>query len=211
MTDHPPVTGVDFSLTATAIAWPDSQVLTHGRAGLTNVRTPLQERGQAMMGLVWELGSLVATRGLGGLLDTLPGQLAPAWPVLVLMEDFPPGNTRIDPERGYVWWALINLLHRHGVPVLAVPPSTLKMYACGMGNANKREVWAGVAQWWPQFEIHKVGKSGKVLPSQDFDRADAVALVAMACDLLGAPLVELPAKQRKALDALELPPGVKLP
>lgn len=205
---RPPVVGGDLSLTASALAWPDGTVLVHGRGGLTSVRTPLQERGQAMMGLVWDLGSLIAVQRLGGALDVLDG--GPEWPALMLVEDFPPGNTRIDPERGYVWWALVNLLNRHGVPVLAVPPSNLKQYACGLGNANKREVWAGVAEHLPQFEIHKTGKNGRVLTSPDFDKADAVTLVAMGMDLLGEPLVELPPKHRKALDALELPPGVRL-
>jgi crossover junction endodeoxyribonuclease RuvC len=208
---RPLAVGGDISLTASGLAWPNGIALTHGRTGLTSVRTPLQERGQAMMSLVVELGGLIAGGGLAGALDTLDG---PCWPRVVLLEDFPPGSgpgARIDPERGYLWWSLVNYLGRNGVPVLAVPPSSLKLYACGLGNANKREVWAGVHEWYPQFEIHKTSKSGKILTSPDFDKADAVALVAMGCDLLGEPLVELPAKQRKALDALELPPGVRLP
>lgn len=203
----PLVVGGDPSLTATALAWPDGRVITHGRAGLTNVRTPLQERGQAMMGLTLELGHLIAGGGLTGALEALDG---PLWPRLVLLEDFPAGNTRIDPERGYLWWSLINYLGRNGVPVLAVPPSNVKQYACGMGNANKREVIAGVREWFPQFEIRRTSKTGKILTTDDDNKADAVALVAMGMELLGQPLAELPGKHRRALDALELPPGVRL-
>jgi len=79
-----------------------------------------------------------------------------------------------------------------------------------MGNANKREVIVGVREWFPQFEIRRTSKTGKILTTDDDNKADAVALVAMGMELLGQPLVELPAKHRKALDALELPPGVRL-
>jgi hypothetical protein len=197
------VVGGDISLTAAALAWPDGVVLTHGRTGLTNPRTPLQDRGQAMKGLVVELANLITRWS--------DGAEVPVWPTLVLFEDFPPGNTRIDPERGYLWWSLVNLMGHYGVPVLPVPPSNLKQYACGMGNANKREVIAGVTEWFPQFEIRRTSKAGRPLTTFDDNKADAVTLMAMGCELLGEPLVELPAKHRKALDALELPPGVRLP
>jgi Holliday junction resolvasome RuvABC endonuclease subunit len=97
----------------------------------------------------------------------------------------------------------------HQIPVLVVPPNNLKQYACGMGSANKREVFAGMSEWFPGWELHKTGKRGNVLTSPDYDKADAVALMAIGCELLGEPLVELPAKHRKALDKLELPPGVR--
>jgi hypothetical protein len=208
---RPLVVGGDISLTASGLAWPDGVVLTHGRAGLTNQRIHVQERGQALMGLVWELGSLIGCRALGGDLTGLADPLGGVeWPTLVMIEHFASRGAGIDPERAYVWWSLINLLGRHGVPAIVVPPSTLKVYACGMGDANKREVWAGVAEHFPQYEIHKTGKRGTVLASEDHDKADAVTLMAMGRDLLGAPLVELPQKHRRALDALELPPGVRL-
>jgi hypothetical protein len=204
----PLVVGGDPSLTATALAWPHGRVITHGRAGLTNVRTPLQERGQAMMALILELGHLIAG---GAPTLALDAWSEVSWPRLVLLEDFPPGTgMRIDPERGYVWWSLVNYLGRNGVPVLAVPPSNVKQYACGMGNANKREVIAGVREWFPQFEIRRTSKTGKILTTDDDNKADAVALVAMGMELLGQPLAELPGKHRRALDALELPPGVRL-
>lgn len=207
---YPLAVGGDLSLTKSGLAWPDGVVVTHGRDGLTSQRTPLQERGQALMGLVWDLGSLIGCRTLGGDLTGLAETVE--WPALVVLEDFPPtSDQRIDPERGYLWWSLVNLLGRFGVPVLPVPPATLKIYACGLGSAHKDTVWAGVAEHFPQYEIHNTHKTtGKVLASKSYDRADAVTLMAIGCDLLGAPLVELPAKHRRALDTLELPPGVKL-
>lgn len=198
----PLVVGGDISLTASGLAWPDGTVLTHGRDGLTNPRVHVQERGRALMELTVELGSLIATRALPGAVE------ATQWPVLVVVENLPTTGANVQVERCYLWLSLVNFLGRCGVPVLEVAPSVVKKYACGLGNANKREVWAGVAEWFPQFEIHRVGKTGKVLTSPDFDRADAVTLMTIGCELLGEPLVELPAKHRKALDGLELPPGV---
>jgi crossover junction endodeoxyribonuclease RuvC len=184
--DQEDIVGVDLSLTATAIARIDG-VITHGRTGLTIVTTPLQSRGISLMTLTVELGDLIGT------------------PKLVLLEDFPPGM-RMDPERCYLWWSLVNLLGRRGVPVLAVPPSILKLYACGRGDANKREVIAGVREHFPAWEVRKTSKTGKILTTFDDNKADAVALYALGMELLGKPVADLPDQHRKAVLKLVLPP-----
>jgi len=196
----PHVVGGDISLTASGLAWPDRHTATAGAGGLANPRTYVGERAGRLGALAARLDDDVHSRNTrcGGLL-----------PRLVVLEDFPAGSTRIDPERGYLWWRLIERLTVQGVPVLPVPPTTLKLYACGMGNANKREVIAGVQEFFPDWPIMKTSKAGKVLTTVDDNRADAVVLMAIGCELLGGPLVELPAKHRKALDKLELPPGVR--
>jgi len=197
----PHVVGADVSLTATGLAWPDRHTMTHGAAGLTNPRTYVGDRAEGLDQLAEELYSHIIGRR-ATFEDWLPR--------LVVLEDFPAGSTRIDPERGYLWWRVVKLLtSMHQIPVLVVPPNNLKQYACGMGSANKREVFAGMSEWFPGWELHKTGKRGNVLTSPDYDKADAVALMAIGCELLGEPLVELPAKHRKALDKLELPPGVR--
>lgn len=197
----PHVVGADISLTATGMAWPDHHTDVYGVSGLTSPRLPLDERADGLNTLASTLYELIVSRR--AVFDD--------WlPRLVVVEDFPPtAGVRIDPERGFLWWRLVRKLTALGVPVLAVPPNTLKLYACGMGNANKREVTAGVREFFPGWEIMKTSKTGKVLTTVDDNKADAVALMAIGCELLGEPLVELPAKQRKALDALELPPGVR--
>jgi hypothetical protein len=195
----PHVVGGDISLTASGLAWPDRHTVTEGVTGLANARTYVGNRAGLLGALAARLDDTIHSRYV------LYGNM----PRLVLLEDFPAGSTRIDPERGYLWWRLVERLAANGVPVLPVPPSTLKLYACGMGNANKREVIAGVQQHFPDWPIMKTGKNGKVLTTVDDNKADAVALMALGCELLGEPLVELPAKHRKALDKLELPPGVR--
>lgn len=198
--DH--VVGADVSLTATGLAWPDHHTDTLGATGLANPRTPLAERAHGLEVLAKRLDNAITGRGAA----------FDHWlPRLVVIEDFPSGggSIRIDPERGFIWWLLIMQLATWGVPVVAVPPSTLKLYACGMGNANKREVVAGIQEFFPQWPIMKTSKSGKELTTVDENKADAVGLMAIGMELLGEPLVELPAKQRKALDVLELPPGMR--
>jgi len=198
-TTLPDVGGLDLSLTATALAWPDGTVGTRGAAGLTNDRIAEAQRAAGLEDLAVTLANWV---GSGP-----PGATDP--PRLVLVEALPSARTSVDPERCHVWWRVVHLLTVHGVPILVVQPSVVKLYACGMGNANKREVIAGIAEWFPAFEIHRTSKAGKVLTTYDDNKADAVALMALGCELLGEPLVELPAKHRKALDKLELPPGVR--
>lgn len=195
----PHVVGGDLSLTASGLAWPDHHTDATGAAGLANPRTYVGERAGLLGALAARLESVIHSR------NTLFG----GQPRLVVLEDFPSGNTRIDPERGYLWWRLVERLTADGVPVLPVPPTTLKLYACGMGNANKREVIAGVQEFFPDWQIMKTSKTGKVLTTVDDNKADAVVLMAIGCALLGEPLVELPAKHRKALDKLELPAGVR--
>lgn len=195
------VVGVDFSLTNTGAAWPDRATASTGAAGLTNPRTYVGDRAQALDELADKVYQLIISRR-----EHYDFRL----PRLVVVEDFPPGNTRSDPERGFLWWRTMFMMSAFGIPVLPVPPSTLKQYACGMGNANKREVIAGVREFFPQWPIMRTSKTGKELTTVDEDKVDAVVLMAIGCDLLGEPLVELPAKHRKALDKLELPPGVRM-
>jgi len=199
-TTPPHVVGGDISLTASGLAWPDRHVMTYGVVGLANPRLPLGERAHGLEGLCRDLERRICGRG---------AQFDNALPDLVVVEGLPSARTQVDPERCHLWWAVVFRLALAGVPVLDVPPATVKVYACGMGNANKREVIAGVQEWFPEWEINKTSKTGKVLTTVDDNKADAVALMAIGCELLGEPLVELPAKQRKALDKLELPPGVR--
>lgn len=78
---------------------------------------------------------------------------------------------------------------RHGIPYAVIPPSTLKLYATGRGNAKKGEVRSAVAEL---YGIHTEG------PAR-YDEADAYAAVAAAYDWLGYPLATVPDRQRAAL------------
>ena len=95
-----------------------------------------------------------------------------------------------------LWWLTVHRLYSLGVAVVAVQPNTLKKYATGKGNAGKDEVLLAVAKRYPHVDV------------TNNNEADALVLAAMGADHLGAPLVDLPAAHRAALDGVQWPtPG----
>lgn len=194
----PSVAGGDTSLTATGFAWPNGTTRTHGRTGLTSFTTAPGERASELSALAGEL------------LDHLTIRSPSLNPLqLVALEGLPTSGTKTDAERCYLWWRLVEKLQLHGVPVIAVPPTTVKLYMTGLGNANKREVIAAVKAELPGWEICKTSKAGKPLTTDDDNKADAVVLMAIASHLMGHPLVTVTPYRERALEKLILPPGVR--
>lgn len=76
-------------------------------------------------------------------------------------------------ERAGLWWMLRERLDAWGVPVAVAPPSAVKKYATGVGNADKDRVLAAVIRRWPDVEV-----TGN-------DEADALCLAALGRDWLG--------------------------
>jgi hypothetical protein len=194
----PLVIGGDLSLTATALAWPDAEVKTHGRDGLTGTKLSPGRKAVALSVLARELYFMTTGRpNASGI-------------TLLMVEMLPTTGTRVNSERCYLWHEYVRLCQGlSGIPIIDVPPTSLKLYITGMGDANKREVLAAVAKLLPQFDIRRHGKSGKPLKTLDDNRADAAVLCAMGMDLLGHPLVEVPARNRAALHTLALPEGIQ--
>lgn len=182
-TGDPLVVGLDPSLTASGLAWPDGHTEKFGQAGLTTQSTPIARRGEMLTALVVSIFNITAGRGV---------------PVLIVMEDLPPTPRHFDWERGYLWWSLVNVFTRRNVPVLAVPPTTLKKYATGKGNAAKTAMVDATARRLPQFET-----------GGDDNRCDAAWLCALGRDMLGVSIVDMPAVNRSVLDKLQLPAGVR--
>ena len=84
-------------------------------------------------------------------------------------------------------------LWERAVPVVEVPPSSLKKYATGRGNAPKDQVLAAA--------IRRLGFKG-----HDHNEADALWLRTMARDHYGLPgTPEMPKKHREALAGVEWP------
>ena len=81
---------------------------------------------------------------------------------------------------------------RRRIPFIEVPPSTLKKYTTGKGNANKDAMLAAA--------IRRFGFAGV-----SNDEADAFLLWCMAMDAYGLGQVTVPKLQRAALDAVEWP------
>lgn len=158
------VMGLDLSLTATGVAYPD------GLAGCIRSKKRDAER-------------LVEIRGRieAGLLD-YPTDL-----VVIEGPAFgrPNGMHALGQLAGVVYVRLLELEQKH----LEVPPSCVKKYATGKGNAKKVEVITSARE--------RLGYDG-----HDDNEADALWLRALGMDLLGEPVVVVPALHRAALDKL---------
>lgn len=85
--------------------------------------------------------------------------------------------------------------HRHTIPYALVPPSNLKLYTTGRGNAAKGEVRSAIAD---RYGVHTEGVGR-------YDMADAYGALAAASDWLGQPLAVVPEKNRGALAGCQWP------
>lgn len=95
-------------------------------------------------------------------------------------------------ERAGLWWLVTQKLWAGNVQYVVMPPSALKKYATGKGNASKDEVLLATAKRFPAFN------GGN-------DAADALWLAAAGADHLGHPPVVVPAAQRAALAKVDWP------
>jgi Holliday junction resolvasome RuvABC endonuclease subunit len=174
--DGPNVVGLDLSLTGTGVASVDGTRLVRstGHKGDT-----LVQRAHRLAGLHAEI-----TSALTGSID------------LVAIEAPSTGHARGSSgsvhDRSGLWWLVVTDLVDWGVPVVEVPPATLKKYVTGKGNAQKPDV---------RMEIFK--RYG--IDLRDDNEADAFALRALGLDLLGHPLAVMPAANRAALEKLPRP------
>lgn len=89
-------------------------------------------------------------------------------------------------ERGGLWWYIVESLDCAGLNIAVVPPAVVKKYATGKGNAGKDEVLLAASRRFDWF-------------SGGNDEADALWLAAIAAELLGEPLVQMPAAHRAGL------------
>lgn len=85
--------------------------------------------------------------------------------------------------------------HRHQLPYAVIPPSNLKQYTAGRGNATKGEVRSAIAD---RYGVHTEG------PGR-YDMADAYGALAAACAWLGQSLAEVPERNAKALAGCQWP------
>lgn len=179
------VVGIDLSLTATGLAWSTGEVQRHGRQGLTLARVPLDQRARALHSLADEIQMLALYRK----------NLSQATQLAVI-ENLPTGRTAggvVSTEKAYVWWEFVRQ-SADTLSVLDVAPAVVKKYATGKGNASKAEVIDATARRMPWYDTRG-----------DDNLCDAAWLCAIGCELLGHPIVQLPASHRIALVKLQLP------
>lgn len=100
-------------------------------------------------------------------------------------------------DRAGLWWHVVGALYERKVPTAIVPPSTLKKWATGKGNADKSTVAAGVTRLFPDAEC-----------SND-NEFDSLCLAAMGAQHLGYD-VPRRAHHESALGGAEWPPIMPL-
>lgn len=93
---------------------------------------------------------------------------------------------------GMVHGSVRELLLRHDVPYVVVPPATLKAFATGKGNADKTAM-----------AIAALKRAGREFP--DDNQCDAAWLRWAALDALGQPEFPMPATQRERLAKVTWP------
>lgn len=167
------VLGLDLSLTATGAA---------GNAGggwATTIKPPTKLRGHERMG---HLVSEIFEKYLDG--------------VDVVAVEGPSYGSQSGQaghhERAGLWWIVTYRLWQRFTPTVVIPPSSLKKYATGKGNAGKDEMLSACVRRFDAF-------------TGDNNAADATWLVAATADHFGAPMIAMPAANRAALDAIVWP------
>lgn len=93
---------------------------------------------------------------------------------------------------GMVHGSVRELLIRHSVPYVVIPPATLKAYATGKGNADKTAM-----------AIAALKRAGREFA--DDNQCDAFWLRAAGLDWYGAPEFEVPKTQRDRLTKVTWP------
>jgi Holliday junction resolvasome RuvABC endonuclease subunit len=165
------VLALDLSLTSTGVAFPD---------GTHTTWQPKTRRGCERM--AW-------------LLDELCAWLDRNAPDVVVLEGFAyAAKGRSTHEIGGLGWVVRMALHDRGIAWVEVPPSSLKKYATGRGNAGKPEMQAAAAK-----------RLGHTPDRPDDNVIDALFLRAMALDAYGWPECVMPADQVAALGKVDWP------
>lgn len=115
-------------------------------------------------------------------------------PELVILEGLAYGTqTGKAMERAGLHYIVRLQLWYQDIPFVVAPPTTLKKYITGKGNAGKDEVMIAAVKQLPMMEI------------KNNNEADAAVLFAMAKDWYGEALITVPKVNRSALDKIEWP------
>jgi Holliday junction resolvasome RuvABC endonuclease subunit len=99
-------------------------------------------------------------------------------------------------ERAGLAWLVRIALWKRDIPYAVVPPTCLKQYLTGKGNASKEEMVIEAVRAFPQYVF------------KDNNQADALTLLAMGYDRIGSPLITRPAKNRQSLNKVAWPEGL---
>jgi crossover junction endodeoxyribonuclease RuvC len=133
------VLGVDPSLTATGLAIINDAITGNGHAQTATIRSaPVGPSLTARLARIDDItGDIEAHAGADLVViegPSLHSRDAGTW------------------ERAGLWWHTIRRIHAYGVPVVEVPPTTVKKFATGKGNADKVAVSVAMSRLWPDVD-----------------------------------------------------------
>ena len=168
----PRVVTFDLSLTSTGFALHD---------GTTGIMAPGTKRTGPER-LDWIRGRILDTLTRGGYTSQ----------DLVAMEDFAYARPQGATSAGGLGWLIRWTLWAQSIPYVLIPPTSVKKYATGKGNAKKAQVVSAVTR----------------LTGREFstdDEPDAWTLWAMTCHAYGWPKVPETDYRAEALDAISWP------
>ena len=170
---------LDLSITATGVVTADG-ISPDGSMNMLQLSTiATQRKGDLRLSEI---------KGRVRYLATMVGPVVD-W---VILEDLPPTRAFSTKGLGMVHGAVRTMLIEEGVPYLEVPPSVVKKYATGRGNAPK-----------PDLRMALYQRTG--LDLADENQVDAAWLWMLGHDLAGDPVVKMPQVNRSVLDKLTLP------
>lgn len=178
------VVGIDLSLTATGLA----AVTSESMYETTSVKST-GKRGDTLIQRAMRIEKIVDATN----------HFATRWRADLIVIEGPSimskGGSNWD--RAWLWGSVVEVLLSSGVAV--VPPTVLKKWAAGKGNADKAAVAVGIARLWDQFEC------------ESDNEADALGLASMGSQWLQLGVVAERAHHADCLTKAEWPVGLLSP
>jgi len=172
------ILAIDPSLASTGlVAWRDGRF--HVATITTTPTAAPEERHHAIA-----MRILAMRDTTGPTLAVIEGRITP-----------PPEAVEVAMDLAELRGVILHGLHQCGIPVAAVHPGTLKVYATGNGRASKQDMVVAAR-----------GRLGAHLFVANDDEADAAWLLALALEHYGQPLCPLPRKNRTAVAKPKWPP-----
>jgi crossover junction endodeoxyribonuclease RuvC len=172
------VTGIDLSLTSTGVA-----VIVDGH---THRITTLASKGHR--------GDTVPQRAkrLASIVDDVWNEIFDADLTVIEGPSFASSGAGTW-DRAGLWWLVMSELQTERFPVAIVPPTVVKKFAAGKGNADKSAVAAGLARLWPEAQ------------ASNNNEWDALALATIGAQSMGLD-VPRRAHHAECLAKVEWPP-----
>ena len=170
------VLAFDLSLTATGVAWPDGELTTIWPDALPEKASHADQR-----------------RRIDQVRRNIISNVETAQPDLVAIEGFSFASKGSSVDQIYgLGWAVRLLLLDHGIQYVVIPPSNVKIYATGSGQATKSDM---------RMALFK--RAG--IDEADDNRVDAWWLRAMALEFYDVGVAAVPQAHLRGLDKVDWP------